>query len=287
MYTTEEPCTVTVSMDAAGQPYRIRCWENRVERMAGTIRDGRTEVTLTLMPGEAAMVALEKHTPGEMQQDGIPAQEAGQKEMSGKSGEITVMQTIPLEDWTLTVEDWNAGEKQVITEDRGLGLITNEVYYETKKTQIDVGAVSLVPWRELLAVGPEVSGVGRYTTKICLPDPKQGNKALLKIGGTYGNTAAVYVNGEKADGFDINRKAADISRLLHVGENEICIEVSSTLKNRLIARGYYKPLEEMFRMHEEQECPDTGESGPAIPAIDVADYGLEGPVVLKLYEESR
>ena len=67
---------------------------------------------------------------------------------------------IELTDWTLTVEDWNEGEKKQMIEDRGKGIVTREVYYETKKTKLEAGKVELKPWKDIPQIGPQVSGVG-------------------------------------------------------------------------------------------------------------------------------
>ena len=72
------------------------------------------------------------------------------------------------------VESWDAGDLHVITEDRGLGYVTREVRPTTAITRLDVGSGDLRPWREIAAVGPEVSGVGEYVaTLTCrrLPRP--------------------------------------------------------------------------------------------------------------------
>ena len=42
--------------------------------------------------------------------------------------------------------------------------MTREVYYETKKTMIDAGETELIPWKDIPAVGKEVSGIGYYRT---------------------------------------------------------------------------------------------------------------------------
>lgn len=203
--------------------------------------------------------------------------------------EIGVPDNIVLEEWDLEVEDWNEGDKVTITEDRGLGNITEEVYYETKKTRIPVGKTALKPWKDIPEVGPEVSGVGYYTTTVNLPaDWAAHNGAVLKIGSTNGNSAAVYVNGQKAPAVDFNCRMVDISPLLKPGENRIQVEVSSTLNNRLIARNYYAekanpmsmPGSEMFGMDDEAVKEAMAGLLAGFPTAEVQDYGMTGKVEL-------
>ena len=136
--------------------------------------------------------------------------------------------------WDLSVEDWNEGDKVTITEDRGLGIVTKEVYYETTKDILHAGTVSLKPWKDIPRIGPEVSGVGYYTARVTLPsDWSEANGAVLEIGSVNGNTAAIYVNGHKAGAFNMQSLQADISEWLIPGENTILVEVSSTLNKPL------------------------------------------------------
>ncbi|MDO4337779.1 MAG: hypothetical protein Q4C91_06785 [Eubacteriales bacterium] len=182
------------------------------------------------------------------------------------TGELAVAEPITLDKWNLTVEDWHAGEKVYVTEDRGLGYESTEVYWTTEKTAIEVGETELLPWKEIEAVGEEVSGIGHYTTTFTLPDDwSESNGAVLSIDTLYGNTAAVYVNGEKAPGFDFVGRTLDISELLTAGENTIEIEVSTTLKNRMIASGY-------LEMVSREQTPDNyGMAGVTITPYTLAE----------------
>lgn len=286
MYTEKEPYRVSISADVLGKPFRVRCWEGRTEEIEYRKAGERTEVELELMPGEATVIAWEKDA------EYLKKTECTYDSLIG----FSQWKVMELDDWSLEIEDWNEGEKKEIVEDRGMGLITREVYFETKKTPINVGKTGLKPWKDIPEVGSSVSGVGRYTTEVIIPDEWDAEKrAVLKIGGTYGNTAAVYVNGQKAAGFDINRMALDISEHIMPGKNLLCIEVSSTLKNRLIERNYYEEhVFAMFRKHmEEEQEKDSGKSrkteqkqeGPQMPVVTADDYGLKGPVIILLLEK--
>ena len=183
-------------------------------------------------------------------------------------------------------------------EDRGLGIVTHEYYYETKKTPIEVGKTRLIPWRDIPAVGEEVSGVGFYTAKVFIPQDWDAKTrgAYLKIENTNKCSAAVYVNGAKARAVDMDELSADVSELLLPGENEIRVEVSSTLNNRLIARGYYELGQKISMQVAENanNAMDAGNDGSAAegapaPLFNVTyrvkDYGMTGSARLVLYEK--
>lgn len=293
LYAEEMPATVTLKMSGGGRPYEADCWNGKISEISGKSLDGATEVTLTLNPGEATMLIFNrKETARE-----LPADRTYGKE-------------IPLRRWNLIVEDWNQGDRKEIMEDRGLGIVTKEVYYETKKTKIDAGIVETVPWKDIPAIGPEVSGVGYYTTMVELPaDWSEADGAELVIGSTNGCTAAVYVNGEKAGVYNINRRTVEIGDFLRGGNNEIKVEVSSTLNNRLLARGYYDTSMQTT-LHlmagannanmDAVEAVKTGDfstilsetggaDSPMASVIHVTttvqDYGMTGNIVLKIYKK--
>ena len=303
LYTQEEATEITLEIAGGGRPYLADCWTGEITELNGRQigqaetergqvggKQGagalRTAVTLTLEPGEAVMLILDqKDVPRELPADRVYEEE------------------IALPAWHLTVEDWNEGEKREILEDRGLGIVTKEVFYETRKTPIDAGEVPAVPWKDIPAVGPEVSGVGYYTANVTLPENwSEENGAELVIGSTNGCTAAVYVNGQKGPAYNINRRRVEIGDLLVPGENEICVEVSSTLNNRLLSRGYYS--ESLLRSMVLMAGANNGNTDPKKSAGDgekderaemiasrmnisttVKDYGMTGEVVLRTYRK--
>lgn len=313
-YTQDQPFSFTTSVRGEGKPYRIDCWNAEVEE-AGCYqkKDGCTVLDITLAPGEACLYAIDRAAAPEIH--GVYSEfEALVKcadTFTGKafgSGDYTVRfsdgtekavhadvpEDIVLKEWDLTVEDWNEGDKVTITEDRGLGIITNEVYYETKKTERKAGTVKLRPWKDIPEIGPEVSGVGYYTTKAVLPPEwNEANGAVLKIGSTGRNTAAVYVNGSKARAVDFDALTVDISELLVPGENTITVEVSSTLNNRLLARGYYDQVSKLSKMLSdnannafEGDGEEGTKEGPSLHfdvKTTVQDYGMTGEVKLLTY----
>ncbi|WP_251205782.1 hypothetical protein [Acetatifactor aquisgranensis] len=275
MYTKQEPSDVTLSVEGIGRPWRLDCWSGEI----GQIPDyrqhmGRTELKLHLQPGEACMIYLEHSSQEEKPQDSRPS-------------EWDVPEPVRLRQWDLVVEDWNEGRKVSILENRGLGIETEEVYYETSKERIHVPETDLRPWCEIPQIGPEVSGVGYYTANAVLSEEWGGAcGTVLALGSTNGNTAAVYVNGKKAGLVDFNVNRIDISKLLVPGENTICIEVSSTLNNRLLARGYYKKAG-LCTLQINDEDAELPEDSPFNIRASVREYGLTGEVTLIPYRRER
>ena len=63
---------------------------------------------------------------------------------------------------------------------------------------------------------------------------------MLKLENAGGGTVKVYVNGKAAPAVNIKMLECDISDLVCEGRNNIRIEVTSTLLNRMLSRGYDK-----------------------------------------------
>ncbi len=286
-YTHTEPEKITLCVQGAGHVDEVDCW-NGTEDVAASWKaaDGYTAIDTVLAPGQARMFVID-----------LAAGE-GENHVQPK-----VAQEIDLPVWTLQVEDWNAGDRVDIIEDRGLGVVTHEVDYQTKKTLLDPVETELKPWKDIPEVGPEVSGVGTYTTRADLPAEAlgEGKKICLSVGGTNGATYAIYVNGEKAPVPDYNGRCTEITGLLHAGENEIQVEVSTTLNNRLIERGYYKTSTDMSLAlaasanngneglggDEAEAAADNPMAGMGMlitANVRVRDYGMTGPVKLVICE---
>lgn len=270
-----DPATTEVlSIEGEGQPYFIDDWTGEVTK-AGEfeIRDGRTYVEVSLLPGEAVLMAIDmEETPAAHAisttadeayiEDGvgmIRATASGEYETVLDNGEtvtttIEVPEAISLPIWDITIEDWNEGDKVVNTEEK-FGHTTTEVYYTTKKTELSFPQSELIAWKDLPATEEQlatlttasgdapsmaqVSGIGTYTTTFTLPEGwTDANGAYLQIGSTNGSIVQVFVNGEKAPGVDTRTLRTDISDLLVEGENTIEVKLATTLTNRMIERDY-------------------------------------------------
>lgn len=285
MYTDEQAVSFEMEVEGKGQPYRLHCENGEIEKIGNyKTTDTSTVLQLELMPGEACLYIINTA------EESIHVVDQGGLSVFGENGKLYVRafssgdyafslsngtvkniradipESIVLKQWELEVEDWNEGEKIELLEDRGNGHVTKEVYYNTTKEKRSAGIISLKPWNEIEKIGPEVSGVGYYKTSFTLPenwDTDMG--AVVRIKSTNKNTAAIYINGEKAPSFDISRLQTDISELVKSGNNEIIVEVSSTLNNRLLARGYFdaileSSLERKEATNNTSESPDDGET---------------------------
>lgn len=234
----DEPYTFTLNMEYEGAPYYLDDWTGDVSRLGVyEIQDGHTSLELSLEPGEAKIIALD-----------LSNSEQGSfvENETRTEGDV-----IALTKWDITVEDWNEGDKVVNTEEK-FGHTTTEVYYETRKTSLEFKDSELMAWKDLPATEEQleslgyegasmehVSGIGTYETTFTLPDDwSEGDGAYLKMESAGGGTVAVWVNGEKSKAVNTRTLTVDISELVKSGENEIKIEVTSTLTNRMNQRNY-------------------------------------------------
>ena len=262
MYTETKPVAFTVELEGEGVPYRLNCWTGDIEKADDfSYRDGRTVLEITLQPGEACLYALNTAERGAAHPTAWTAAE------------------IDLPRWDLKVESWDAGKRVDVTEDRGLGYVTKEIYYETDKTVLDAGEVELKPWKDIPAIGPEVSGVGFYSTEFELPDP--GKKVLFATDRVVGATQSVYVNGVKAPAVDFNHPQVDITALVKPGKNRIEVRVGTTLTNRLLARGYFRDISKMMgkimsdpTIFGEMPHPDPEDMPPREPGEPAHEPGM-------------
>jgi len=296
------PFSFEMTLDAAGKPYLLDDWTGGI-REAGvyTVNRNKTTLPLTLEPGESTIVVLDMNAAGaELHPVATDAPQivksgGGWAVLSTTSGTFTtrlsdggtgtatvsVDPPILLRKWDLSLEDWNRGEKQIITETQ-FGHTTEEYYYETKKTVLAFRDIDLVPWKDLPATADQlaeldnpagssmsdVSGIGRYSTTFEWNGAASG--AFLSIESVNGNSAAVYVNGRKASPLNLRTLTVDISDLLVKGTNTLEIEVASTLVNRL-------------RTFESWGEAWNASFGNPMGYPEVQDYGMTGAVSIVPY----
>jgi hypothetical protein len=257
LYETGSPVEVEVALPGHGAVHRLDAWSGALLPWSSTRRDGdRTLVTVPLVPGETALLTLDRSA------EAVVPTPAGEPE--------TVLE-IPA--WTMAVESWDAGELELITEDRGLGYETREVRPLTAVTRLDAGTGGLRPWRSIAEVGPEVSGVGEYTATVHLDQaPEPGYRYLLDLGSTAGGLGSVRVDDGAVRGFDTSALTVDVTADLHEGDHALTVRVASSLNNRLLARGYY---DEVIDIVTEFSAGET-----RMQTTEVHDHGLLGPVRL-------
>lgn len=267
MYTEKDPTFVKLSLEKEGTPYYLNCSTGRTEEIPCFRHDnGHTSINVKLEPGEAVLLALDTSASESVHvvstdADRLVRTEEGtfvlvcdernwKAELSNggiRKGEEKATEDIRITNWTLDVEDWNEGDKKFIREDRDKGYTTEEVYYETKKDIIHIRDTKLKPWKDITEIGPNVSGIGHYSTVFHLPDAwSVQNAAFLKIGKTGGNPVMAWINGRKTKEINIDNREIEITDLVKAGDNIICIDVPTTLNNRLMSRNYYDDVMEDF-----------------------------------------
>lgn len=255
LYETGEDTVVEVALPGLGTPYRVDPWSGRVAEHRGVRVEGdRTLVSVSLAPGEIALLTVDR---SQRPEPSGPAVREVVREVAG---------------WSITVESWDAGEDELIVEDRGLGYESREVRPTTAVTTIAVDSAELRPWTELAGVGPNVSGVAEYRASVGLDRAAEpGERLLLDLGSTAGGLGSVAVGDGDARGFDTSRPVVDITDLARAGRNTIVVRVASSLNNRLIARGYYDDIPDMGTLLlGRQEAHVTV----------VRPHGLLGPVTI-------
>ncbi|MFB7882915.1 glycosyl hydrolase [Microbacterium sp. NPDC056057] len=254
LYETTEPTTVRIALEGTGPVHRLDAWTGELRLHRGARQAGdRTVVELTLAPGEVAIVVLDKTTD------------------AADSPAPAVTEVARAEAWRLVVESWDAGEPEVLEEDRGLGYVSREVRPTTAVTRLDAGTVELAPWSEISGVGADVSGVGEYTAVLSVAEVADGARYLLDLGSTGGGLGSVRVGDGPERGFDTAHPVVDVSGSIRPGDNAVTVRVSSSLNNRLRARGYYERIPDIGAQL-------TGEE--RMQHAVVREYGLLGPVRL-------
>lgn len=254
MYEDEEAYIGQISLDGNYEAYRLDTWSGKVTAENSACEENRTVLDVELAPGETAVYVLKKS-------DGI-SEEPKAKEKS------TVLEEIALEDWELTVDSYEEGEKLARTEvNEETGTETTEVTYTTSHRQIDAGRQEeLVSWKNIEAIGETVSGAGMYTTSFEVPEEwdSKNSTAVFEAESFSGGTAAVWVNDIPVP-VNMDSGAADITEMVKPGENTIVVRVTSSLCNVMREIGY--------------------ESGWNIVTPESNDYGMTGET--KIVIESR
>ncbi|MEU7745862.1 glycosyl hydrolase [Nonomuraea sp. NPDC049158] len=262
LYETGEPTTVEVALPGTGTAHRIDAWTGDIRPHPGLRHEaGRTLLSVSLAPGETALFTIDR---------------SAREPAGSEPVQPYLLQEIT--EWTTTVESWDAGGFEVISEDRGLGYETREVRPTTAITRLDGGRGPLRPWKDLPEVGPDVSGVGAYEATFTLEEaPVAGARYVLDLGSTAGGLGSAQVNEGPVKGFDTSCPNVDVTSDLRPGENTVTVRVSSSLNNRLLARGYYDSIPDIAA----QLAGGTG-----MQQTEVHDHGLLGPVRLLLLREA-
>jgi hypothetical protein len=187
----------------------------------------RTDLPLRLAPGESRIVLFST----------APLAASTDERCANRAVQAT--RTLELDRWSLKVESWLPGAKAS----------------DVKREVIDVEEAKLQPWHEIPQL-EDASGIGTYRTEVGLPRFNGGN-ARLRLG-KVSDTARVFVNGQRAYGLNQHTLEVEVGPYLRAGENEILVEVATTLRNRM------RVIDDQQRSRPRQ------------------GYGLLGPAALEL-----
>jgi len=150
--------------------------------------------------------------------------------------------SVPLDDWTLTVEGPDVAGGRVVLE-----------------------LADLPDWRDVVPLRYS-SSPGVYTTEAELPVLESGQTAELAVGWVHG-AAEVKVNGSEAGVLLAPPFALDVSRWIQPGPNSIEITVIPALRNRF--QGYANAGDGRYRQY-------GGKDNMLLPG------GIRGPVSMEL-----
>ena len=228
LYETGEPVEVEVALPGVGAVHRIDGWTGRSVPHPGVRQDGeRTIVAVTLAPGETALLTLDRSA------EPAPA--------SAPAVSETVAE---LPEWTIAVESWDAGEPELITEDRGLGYETREVRPTTAVTRLEAGTGTLRPWRDLAGGRPGGLGGRRVHHHAALDGGPQVGYPVPSRSRLHRRWPRLG-SGQRWRGEGLRharRRSSTSPRTCGAGDNTVTVRVASSLNNRLLARGYYEKV---------------------------------------------
>lgn len=289
-----------ISMDGIFIPYYIDTWTGKVEKVADyRYENGRTIFTINLNYNDAALYAFESVDTEELHAvattaDKILNDNGTFVARTAKSGEYTttlsdgssyitkldVPKATNLTGWKLKVEDWKPGDKIYREEKRETTIYQNgervpatvttrEAKIDTKKDIIETELFSLKTWDSIPDIGRDVSGIGYYSTEFEW-DTSKADGAYLDLG-KFPQSAAVSVNGKKADPVNVMNGVVDISGLLKNGSNTLDITMTTTLTNRLLEMGR---LRERSGFHNDYTIKYFSNGLSAVTLIPFAEAAL-------------
>ncbi|KAH0522946.1 hypothetical protein TsFJ059_006725 [Trichoderma semiorbis] len=121
--------------------------------------------------------------------------------------------------WNVTIQDWLPNPDK---------FNNYTSVYQYHNLQLD----ELIPWYNISGLSG-TSGIGTYRAQFTWDPHGKVNGALLDLGPVF-NTIRLWVNSHWTGPIDITDAVVDITPFLKLGLNDVRIEVSSTLRNRLL-----------------------------------------------------
>jgi hypothetical protein len=136
--------------------------------------------------------------------------------LNGFEGQTTPIELGP---WNVSIQDW------LPNPDRFNNYTSIFQYH-------NLTLDALIPWYNISGLS-STSGLGTYTTNFAWNPTKDIHGALIDLGPVF-NTIRLWINGHWTGPIDITDAVVDITPFLINGVNDVKIEVSSTLRNRLL-----------------------------------------------------
>ncbi|PTB65492.1 hypothetical protein BBK36DRAFT_1121182 [Trichoderma citrinoviride] len=167
-------------------------------------------------------------------------------------------QSTPLElgPWNVTIQDW------LPNPDRFHNYTSTYRYHSFELDK-------LIPWYNITGLN-NTSGVGTYTSRFAWSPQGATNGALIDLGPVF-NTVRLWINSEWTGPIDITDAIVDITPYLRPGVNDVKIEVTSTLRNRLL----------------QVNVTQSWEQSQYAGSYGGQPYGLTAPVKLIPFTEKR
>lgn len=158
--------------------------------------------------------------------------------------------------WRLTVQDW------LPNPDKWNNYTSVYAYH-------NVTLDTLIPWPNITGL-EHTSGVGTYSTQFHWDARSTVKGAYLDLGSVF-MTARVWINDRWTGPVDVDNPVIDIGSYLVHGTNSVRIEVSTTMRNRLLQVNVTQSWE------ESQYAASYG----------TQPYGLTEPVILRPYAQTE
>jgi hypothetical protein len=148
-------------------------------------------------------------------------------------------------------------------------LSTNLRDHEGKQTPIDLDLNELKDWRKIEEL-QYCSSKGIYTTTFNLPEEylQDASRLYLSLGRVH-DVAIVKINGNECPPLLVYPYELNITSLVKEGENKIEIEITPTLRNRLIGYGKHGGKDWINHKNKKEFMPS----------------GLIGPIIIKPFKK--
>lgn len=242
--------TVSISFEGEGRPYSMNAWTGEISPIPEyTARDGKVDLTVSLKGDEAVLIALLTDEQAAANGLKLPETHACAPAAGGElaySGELLTLKAVqsgafdvvlgdfstlsgtvgPLQD-SFAVNSWNLRVNAVEAPENGSTSFYDSVWSSSERYELE----TLRPWSEISPELASASGIGTYKSSFVLDQGwEQGYGAYLDLGDVE-DSFTIKVNGMEVPFPDQLDTRVDIGPYVRQGENQIEVQVASTLYN--------------------------------------------------------